>query len=250
MFIMMNMSIQERTPPGVPVAPSRSRLLADVLSIAGSVLLVGVSYGALATGAGLPAWFTLALSVAVLAASAELIFVGGLAAGASPMLAALGALLVNLRNALYGLSAGRYLPQGRGRLLAAHLVNDETAAYGAAQRGTAEARRAFRALAIGIALCWPAGAGLGILLGTVVPDTEALGLDAVFPAILLAMVVGALKRPRVAVLVLAGAAVAAATTPWGALGIAPILGLVVLAPDALGVLRRARRHGDREEERR
>lgn len=250
MFIIVNMSTQERTPLGLPVVRSRARILVDVASIAGSVLLVGVSYGALATGAGLPPWFTLALSVVVLGASAELIFVGGIVAGASPMLAALGALLVNLRNALYGLSAGRYLPEGRSRLVAAHLVNDETAAYGAAQTGDDEARRAFRALAIGIALCWPGGAGLGILLGSIVPDTEALGLDAVFPAILLAMVVGAVRRPRVAVLALAGAAVAAAATPWLALGIAPILGLVVLVPDITGVVRRTRRRAVREEEQR
>lgn len=236
----MNVSLDQRTASAPSVPRSRSRLLADVLSIAGSVLLVGVSYGALATDAGIPVWFVLLLAVTVLAASAELIFVGGIAAGASPLLAALGALLVNLRNGLYGLSAGRYLPAGRSRLLYAHLVNDETAAYGVAQRDPAAARRAFRALAVGIAVCWPLGAALGIVLGRIVPDTESLGLDAVFPAILLAMVVGAVRSPRVAMLALAGAALAAAATPLVALGIAPLLALLVLAPGAVLAVRRTR----------
>lgn len=213
----------------------------DVASIAGAILLVGVSYGALADGAGLPAWFVLLLAVTVFAASSELIFVGALVSGASPVLAALGAMLVNLRNGLYGVSVARVLPQARTRLLDAHLVNDETAAYALTHEDPVVARRSFRVLGIALALAWPGGAALGVLVGRSVPDVSVLGLDAVFPAILLAMMISAVRDRRAAALAVCGAMLALAVTPVVAVGLAPMLALLVLAPGSLVLLRRRRR---------
>ncbi|WP_214650977.1 AzlC family ABC transporter permease [Brachybacterium halotolerans] len=221
---------------------ARSRRAGEIASIAGSVLLVGVSYGALADGAHLPLWFVLLLACTVLGASSELVFVGAIAGGASPVLAVVGALLLNLRNGLYGVSVARFLPRGATRLLDAHLVNDETAAYGLAQPDAGTGRRAFRVLGVAIAVAWPAGAALGVLLGRSVPDPSSLGLDAVFPAILLAMLIGVVRDLRTGGLALGGAAAAVAVTPVVATGIAPLVALSVLVPGMLrGAWRRRRR---------
>lgn len=48
-----------------------------------------------------------------------------------------------------------------------------------------------------MAIIWPLGAVLGAMVGKLLPDPETIGLDAVFPAILLALVVRHLKTaPR------------------------------------------------------
>ncbi|MBD8044477.1 AzlC family ABC transporter permease [Arthrobacter sp. Sa2BUA2] len=201
----------------------------EVVSIAAAVMLIGVSYGALAVQAGFPAWLTLALAVTVLAASAELLFVGGLLAEAAPLAAALGAVLVNLRNGVYGLAASRFLEPGWTRLAGAHLVNDETVAYASRAAGPAAQRKAFWGLGGAVLCAWPLGTGLGTVLGQVVTDPAMLGLDAVFPTVLLVMLLGKLRDRRTALTVTGGAVIAAAAAPLVPGGVAPMLALTALA---------------------
>lgn len=207
--------------------PRQHRL--EILSIGLAVLLVGISYGALAVEAGFPPWLTVALAVTVLAASAELLFVAGLLADAAPLVAALGALLVNLRNGVYGLAASRYLSRGWRRLAGAHLVNDETVSYASRANGPAAQRRAFWSLGGAILVAWPLGAGLGTVLGHVVADPAVLGLDAVFPTILLVMLLGMLRGRRRGLTVAGGAVIAVAAAPLVPGGVAPMLGLAAVA---------------------
>ena len=64
-------------------------------------------------------------------------------------------------------------------------------------------------------------------------DPDALGLDAAFPAGLLALVLPSLKNPRARNAALLGAVVALATTPFLPAGVPLLLslaGLVVLIP--------------------
>ncbi|MGW9827728.1 AzlC family ABC transporter permease [Kocuria sp. CCUG 69068] len=204
-------------------------MVGDVGSIASAVLVVGVSYGALASEAGLPAWLVIALAVAVLAASAELMFIASILVGAAPLAAALGALLVNLRNGVYGIAGSKFLRGGWTRLLAAHFVNDETVAYASARHDPLSQRRAFWVLGWAILLAWPAGAAIGVILGRAVTDVSALGLDAVFPAILFAMVLGAVRSRRSALIVACGALIAVGVTPFVPPGVAPLVALVSLA---------------------
>lgn len=202
---------------------------AEITSVAGAVLLVGVSYGALAVTAGLPSWLVVGLAVSVLAASAELLFVGALLAGAAPLVAAVGALLVNLRNAVYGLEAARFLDAGWRRALGAHFVNDETVAYALKHSGSSRQRAAFWRLGSAILLAWPLGAAIGTALGTTLPDVSVLGLDSVFPAVLVAMVMGVVRDRRAALVAACGALIAVVATPLAPVGVAPLLGLTALA---------------------
>ena len=71
-------------------------------------------------------------------------------------------------------------------------------AWCSAFRKTAEQRKAaYWLCGPGVAIIWPLGAVLGAMVGKLLPDPETIGLDAVFPAILLALVVPAFKTvPR------------------------------------------------------
>ncbi|KHL10603.1 4-azaleucine resistance transporter AzlC [Mumia flava] len=216
----------------------RPGVLRDVGMVALAVMVVGVSYGASATGVGLARWQVALLAVTVLAGSAELLFVGVVGAGGAPLLAAAAALLVNLRNGAYGMAAARFLGRGPWRWLGAHLVNDESVALASAQTSQHERRFVFWLSGAAIALAWPTGAIAGSLLGEVAAP-ETLGLDAVFPALLVALVLPALREPSTRVAASVGAVVALAATPWLPVGLAPLVALVGVPVAAL--VARARR---------
>jgi 4-azaleucine resistance transporter AzlC len=191
-----------------------------------AVFVFGVSYGAIAVAGGLPLWVPAMLSVLVMAGSSELLFVGIVAAGGNPLAAALAGVLVNSRHLPYGLA----LPAGvAGRgwraILGTHLMNDETVVFALAQ-DRAETRRAvFWTCGCGVLIAWPAGAVSGALLGGIVRNTSALGLDAVFPAMILALIFPALRDGgrRLRAAAIAGAGIALAGTACGLPAGLPVL---------------------------
>jgi 4-azaleucine resistance transporter AzlC len=194
-----------------------------------SVGVVGVSYGAVAVTAGFPLWVPVLTATLVLAGSSEFLFVGIIAGGGSPIAAVAAGLLVNARHLTYGLAIPDVIEPGWRRVAGTHLMNDEAVVVALAQPGLARQRAAYWAAGIGIAACWPGGALAGALLGQSVRDTGALGLDAVFPAATLALILPALRErgPRRAAL--AGAAIALAAVPFLPAGLPELLGLGGLA---------------------
>jgi 4-azaleucine resistance transporter AzlC len=170
-----------------------------------------------------------ALSVLVLAGESEFLFVGIVAAGGSPIAAALAGLLVNSRHLPYGLA----LPPGvtgRGwaRLLGTHVMNDESVVFALAQPDLPRKRAAYWACGLGVLACWPGGAVLGGLIGSAVHDTNAFGLDAMFPAVILALIVKDLRDARTLRAALAGAAIALVATPFLPAGLPVLLALAAL----------------------
>jgi len=204
-------------------------LIRDVAVVSLAVALVAVSYGAIAVGSGFPLWVPLLLSVTVLAGSAEFLFVGILAAGGGPVAAVLAGLLVNARHLPFGLSVADLVGTGWRRLVGSHLMNDESVALALGQRDPDRRRAAFWLCGLGILLCWPAGAVLGGLLGGLVASPEQLGLDAMFPAVLLAVAVPALRRAEVRRAALVGCLIALLTTPLLPPGLPVLLALAGLA---------------------
>ncbi|MFF2110154.1 branched-chain amino acid permease [Rhodococcus sp. ACS1] len=188
--------------------------------------LVGISYGAIAVGSGLGAWLPVALSVLVLAGSAEFLFVGIVAAGGSPIAATIAGLLVNARHLPFGLAVGDVLGRGLRRVAGSHLMNDESVVFALGETDPDRRRAAYWACGVGIAVCWPLGALLGALAGNAIGDPAALGLDAMFPAVLLALVLPALRDRDVRVPALIGSVVALAATPVLPAGL-PVLAALV-----------------------
>jgi predicted branched-subunit amino acid permease len=78
-------------------------------------------------------------------------------------------------------------------------------------------------------VAWPLGAVIGALIGSVVRDTNAFGLDAMFPAVILALVLPKLRDRGTLRAALAGAVVALATTPFLPSGAPVLLALVAVA---------------------
>jgi 4-azaleucine resistance transporter AzlC len=187
----------------------RSPLARAVALVCAADALVGVAFGAITVSQGLPRWLPVALSVLVFAGAAQFLFVGVVAAGGNPLAAVAAGLLVNARLVPLGLAVGDLLGPGWLRRLAgAHLLVDETVAFASAQRHPHSRRTAYWACGIALFACWNLGVLVGALGGSAVTDTAALGLDAAFPAVLLALVLPALSDPWTRRAALTGAAVA------------------------------------------
>jgi 4-azaleucine resistance transporter AzlC len=194
-----------------------------------AVMAIGLSYGAIAVTSGFPLWVPAAQSVLVLAGASEFLFIGIVAAGGSPLAAALAGLLVNARHLPYGLA----LPPGvtgRGwrRLAGTHVMNDESVVFALAQEDPPRQRAAYWACGLGVLICWPGGAILGALIGSVVRDTGAFGLDAMFPAVILALIVPDLRNRITLRAALAGAVIALIATPFLPAGLPVLLALAAV----------------------
>ncbi|MEU0584279.1 AzlC family ABC transporter permease [Streptomyces sp. NPDC006132] len=200
----------------------------DIALVCLAVGVIGVSYGALAVTSGFPWWFPVLMGALVLAASSEILFVGIIAAGGSPLAALLAGLLVNARHLPFGLAVPDVLGRGRRKVLGTHLMNDETVVFALAQDEPERRRAAYWLCGLGILVCWPAGAALGALLGSVVRDTDALGLDAMFPAVILALILPALTTRPLRRTALAGAALALTVTPFLPAGLPVLTALAAL----------------------
>jgi 4-azaleucine resistance transporter AzlC len=189
--------------------------------------VVGVSYGVVTVSSGLPIWAPMALSVLVFAGASQFLFVAIVAAGGGPVAAVAAGLLVNARLLPFGFAVGDVLGTGWARrLLGSHLVIDESVAFTLTQSAADRRRAAFWTCGIGLFACWNLGVLIGAFAGTAVRDTDALGLDAAFPAVLLALVLPSLKDAEVRLPVLVGVAAALATTPFLPAGLPVLLALV------------------------
>ena len=204
--------------------------LRDIALACLAVWFIGLSYGAIAVASGFPLWVPAAQSVLVLAGASEFLFIGIVAAGGNPLAAAAAGLLVNARHLPYGLALPDMTGPGRPvkRLLASHVMNDESVVFALAQEDLPRKRAAYWACGLGVLLCWPAGAVLGALIGSVIRNTSAFGLDAMFPAVILALIMPALRDRRLGRAAAIGAAIALAAAPFLPAGLPELLALLAL----------------------
>lgn len=193
--------------------------------------VVGVSFGAIAVAGGLPLWVPVVMSLLVYAGSAQFSAVGVLLAGGGPLAAAATGLLLNTRTAAFSLAVADVLG-GRGRLsrfVGAHLVTDETVAFALAQPDPGRRRTAFWVSGVGLFVVWNVGVLAGALAGTALGDTAVYGLDAAFPAVLVALVLPTLRAdPAVRRCAVAGTAVALAVASVVPAGVPVLLALLGL----------------------
>jgi predicted branched-subunit amino acid permease len=206
------------TPPAAPEGVAAASW-GDTLAIGAAVGAYGLSYGVLATAAGLSPLVATLSSLLVLAGGSQFAFVAVLAAGGNPLTGAVGGLLLNLRYAVFGLAVAQALPRGPlpRRLADAYLVVDESVALalGAAARGASPTvvTRTFRRIGLAVSVAWIGMTGLGAFGGQLIGDPRALGLDAAFPAGFLALLAPWLRTPPARRAAVAGALLAVALTP-------------------------------------
>ena len=205
-------------------------LLRDVGLVCLADGIVGVSFGATAVAGGLPWWVPIAMSLLVFAGGAQFAAVGVVLAGGSPVAAVAAGAVLNTRMFPYGLAVADVTsgPWWK-RLLGAHVVTDESVAF--ALRGADPARRRAGFWTCGVALfaAWNVAVLLGVLAGTAVKNTAAFGLDATFPAVLLALALPTLADRRTREAAICGAVVAVALTPFLPAGLPVLAGLAGLA---------------------
>ncbi|WP_051426718.1 AzlC family ABC transporter permease [Jiangella gansuensis] len=197
----------------------------DIALVCAADALVGLSFGAITVGAGLPVWLPMLLSLVVFAGAAQFMFVGLIASGGNPVTAVAAGLLVNARHLPFGFTVGDLLGRGWRRVVGSHIMTDESVAFALAQPDHARRRAAYWAVGVGVFVCWNLGVLAGAFGGTVVTDTDRLGLDAAFPAVLLALVLPSLRDPATRRAAAAGAVITLVTTPFLPAGLPVLLAL-------------------------
>lgn len=199
--------------------------------------IVAMSFGAIAVGLGLPLWLPMLLSVVVFAGAAQFLFVGVVGAGGSPLAAVAAGLLVNARHVPFGFAVGDALGTGwLRRIVGSHLMVDETVAFTLAQDDPRRRRLAYWTCGTLLFTTWNLGVVAGAFGGRAIGDTDAFGLDAAFPAVLIALVLPSLGDAAARRAAAVGAAVALAATPWLPAGLpvlAALVGLVAAGPALL-----------------
>jgi 4-azaleucine resistance transporter AzlC len=182
-----------------------------------------------------------AMSLFVFTGASQFAAVSVIASGGSPLSAVGSGLLLGLRHVGYGLALDRTLPPSpRRRLLAAQFLIDESTAMALGQPNPADARRAFWATGLAVFGLWNAGTLVGALFGSVLGDPATLGLDAVFPAAFLALLVPLVRTGEGRLAAATGALIGLVLVPLLAAGLPIVLAAAGAVP-AVVVLRRRRR---------
>ncbi|KRA25900.1 branched-chain amino acid ABC transporter permease [Microbacterium sp. Root61] len=191
----------------------------------------GISFGALSVAAGLDVWQTCVLSLFMFTGGSQFAFVGVIGAGglAAAPAAIASASLLGVRNIAYGMRMSPVIGAGGWRRAAAALFTiDESTAVSLAQ----ETRRArligFWVTGIGIYVGWNLSTLAGALLGDVLGDPRAYGLDAAAAAAFLALLWPRLKQRQAIAVAAAAAVVAVVLTPVLMPGL-PVLVAAVVA---------------------
>lgn len=190
--------------------------------------LVGISYGSLAVASGFPLWVPLTLSLLVLAGASEFLFIAIVGGGGSPFAAAAAGLLVNARHLPFGIAVKDLVSRKNLSWLGCHIMNDESVVFGISQPTHEKRKAAYWWCGVGIALFWPVSVIIGAFIGQFIPDIKAIGLDAVFPAILLALIFPALKNRRTLIPAASGALISVVAVPFVPAGMPVLFSLLGL----------------------
>ncbi|MEA2481234.1 MAG: hypothetical protein QOJ07_3156 [Thermoleophilaceae bacterium] len=192
-------------------------------------LILGISFGVLAQpviGSVAP----IVMSVVIFAGAAQFATLSVLAAGGSPGAAVAAGLLMNARFLPMGFASA---PALRGpkwfRALQGQAVIDASWAIASRGDGTFD-----RGLLIGAtfpqAAAWISGTVAGVAGGSALAHPERFGIDAIFPAFYLALLVGEVRDRRALAAALLGGAITLALMP-----VAPA-GLPVIAAAAAALI--------------
>jgi 4-azaleucine resistance transporter AzlC len=203
--------------------------LRDIALVCLADAIVGASFGAVTVAGGLHLWVPVAMSALIFAGGAQFAAAGVVLAGGGPAAAVVAGLILNARFLPYGFAVADVVGgKWWTRLPGAHLITDESVAFALRQHELGPRRASFWTCGLALFLCWNAAVVAGALAGTVIRDTAAFGLDAVFPAVLLALVLPALTDRGTRHAALLGVVVAVAATPFLPAGLPVLLALAGL----------------------
>jgi 4-azaleucine resistance transporter AzlC len=185
-------------------------------------LLLSGSFGVVAQDAGLSPLAAIVMSLIVFAGSAQFSAIAIIGQGGTVGAAIGAAALMNSRFLPMGAAFGPSLPGGPlKRAAQGQAVVDASWALAARGDGSFDRWMLFGASAVQY-VAWQAGTIAGALWGDALGDPETLGLDAIYPAFFLALLLGEAHSRRALLVALLGAAIALALVPVAPAGV-PVL---------------------------
>ena len=187
------------------------------LPLAIAPLLFGASFGLLAIDSGLGPVGAVAMSATTFAGSAQFAAASILETGGGAAAAIVAALLLNARYVPLSLAVASIFPGSRRRrALESQLIVDESWAL-AGRSGRFEYGVLIGA-GILLYVLWVGGTALGTVAGDLL-DPEAIGLDAAFPALFLALLAPYLRERRALLTAVAAAAITVVLLPFAPPGV-------------------------------
>jgi 4-azaleucine resistance transporter AzlC len=190
-------------------------------------LALGASFGILAEPV-MGKTAAIVMSIVVFAGAAQFGAVSVLVAGGGVASAVSAGLLINARFLPMGLALAPALKGGPLRRAAeAQAMIDASWALAQGRDGMFN-REIMLGATIPQALCWWGGTAIGALGGSLIGDPDALGLDAMFPAFYLALLVGEMDLTHTLPSALLGAAIALVLVPFAPPGI-PVVAAALAA---------------------
>ncbi len=203
----------------------RDSVLRNAAGIGIATGAYALSFGAIATAAGLSVLQTCVLSLLMFTGASQYALVSVLGSGGAALTAAATALLLGTRNALYGLRLSSLLDvRGPRKLLAAQLVIDESTAMSLGRESDRANRLGFWATGGSVYVLWNLGTVIGALGAHALSNPKTVGLDAAAPAAFLALL-----APRVRSRSAVGVAVIAAAIAMASVPLLPAGGPVLIA---------------------
>ncbi len=204
--------------------PTRQRIrdgMRAALPLAPSPILFGLSYGVLADATGFGAAAAIVMSATTFAGAAQFASISVLDAGGTVGAAVLAAVFLNARYVAISVTVASIFPGGKlRRLVEAQSIVDESWAL-SGRRGRFE-----WPILVGSGLVfyvlWVGSTAAGTVLGGVLDDPNALGLDAAFAALFLALAVPYLRKRRARRAAALAAVITLVLTPFAPAGV-PII---------------------------
>jgi predicted branched-subunit amino acid permease len=197
--------------------------------------LLAASFGVLATDVGMPGWAAVVMSAIVFAGSAQIAALSILGGGGGLGSAIGAAALMNSRFLPMGIAIGPSLPGGPvARAAQGQTIVDASWALASDGEGGFDRHVLFGSTALQY-VTWVSGTALGVLFGSALGDPRDLGLDAIYPAFFLALMIGEIRSGRALGVAAAGALIAFVLVPIAPAGV-PVL--VASLASLIGLIRR------------
>lgn len=186
-----------------------------------ALLLVGFSFGVLAQPV-MGAAAAITMSMLVFGGSAQFAALAALSAGGRAIAAIAAGVLLNLRFVPMGIAIAPSLRHNAvGRALRGQALLDASWALASLGDGDFDSE-----LLVGCTLAqypaWVLGTVAGVAASGVIANPDVLGVDAIFPAFFLGLLVPELRRRQARPVASLGAAIALALTPFAPAGV-PII---------------------------
>ncbi len=191
-----------------------------------AVAAFGVSFGVLAESEGFGKLAPIVMSLTTFTGASQFAAISILGAGGGLGAAVLAAVLLAMRYLPIGISVAPELHGSAiSRFAQSQLLLDESWAVANRGDGTID-RTTLVGAGLALYVSWQLGTLAGVFGGSLIGDPQALGLDAAFPALFLALLVPQLRNRRTRTAALIGAAVALSLIPFARPGV-PVIAATV-----------------------